>query len=100
MKYDLHRPVPGARPLIGGVESLDASRNSSDSAERDEGIIQLLREKLRDRRPGGRPAEDRTPGPKVSQGEDKYEPQRLSRRICWQYDSSARKVPLLRRHYI
>jgi hypothetical protein len=32
--------------------------------------------------------------------EDKYEPQRLSRKICWQYDINAKKIPLLRRHYI
>ena len=43
----------------------------------------------------------RGPGAQRPAGEeDKYEPQRLSRKILWQYDSSAKKVPLLRRHYI
>lgn len=31
---------------------------------------------------------------------DRYEPQRLTRKITWQYDGQARKVPLLRRAYI
>jgi hypothetical protein len=99
MREDIARPILDSRPLVGGVESMDPSRAGSN--ERDEAIIQLLREKLRGRGHGDpalkprRRATDKAPA-----GEDKYEPQRLSRKICWQYDSSGRKVPLIRRHYI
>jgi hypothetical protein len=103
MRYELHHPEFAGgpdRPLVGGVEALDAGRPAPRGEERDEAIIQLLREKLKARDPGNRsatpPARDGEAGP----GEDRYEPQRLGRKICWQYDASARKVPLLRRHYI
>jgi hypothetical protein len=59
----------------------------------------LLREKLKGRGPSEARLGD-GPGPASRVGEDKYEPQRLGRKICWQYDHTARKVPLLRRHYI
>jgi len=36
----------------------------------------------------------------TTEAEDKYEPQRLTRKIVWQYDSSAKRIPLLRRDYI
>lgn len=98
MRYELHHPEYAGRPdrpLVGGVEALDAGRPAPRGEERDEAIIQLLREKLKARDPGNRPATQAAPD-----GEDRYEPQRLGRKICWQYDASARKVPLLRRHYI
>ena len=100
MRYELHHPVSGTRPLVGDVEALDASKPAMGE-ERDEAIIRLLREKLKGRNPDSRmAAQAGDPALDGPQGEDKYEPQRLSRKICWQYDSSARKVPLLRRHYI
>jgi hypothetical protein len=88
------------RPLVGDVETLGdpAPGRNRDREDRDETIIRLLRGKLKDREPGNMPAT--VPGAEGPEGEDKYEPQRLSRKICWQYDSSAHKVPLLRRHYI
>lgn len=100
-RYELHHPAYAGRPdrpLIGGVEALDGSRGAPRGEERDEAIIQLLREKLKTRDPGNKAAT--RPGPAASGDSDKYEPQRLGRKICWQYDASARKVPLLRRHYI
>jgi hypothetical protein len=58
-----------------------------------------LRQRLKERH--GNTYDTRLPARKRPAGEeDKYEPQRLNRKICWQYDSSAKKVPLLRRHYI
>lgn len=102
MRFELHHPGADSseRPLIGDVEPADAA-HPGRGEERDEAILRLLREKLR-----GRPAPPK-PAPKArpaasgnGESEDKYEPQRLSRKICWQYDHSARKVPLLRRHYI
>lgn len=102
MRFELHHPgaESSERPLVGDVESAGAARSGSGE-DRDEAILQLLREKLR-----GRPAQPkaspkaRPPVPSDPESEDRYEPQRLSRKICWQYDQSARKVPLLRRPYI
>lgn len=96
MRYDLHHVIPGARPLIADVEPADATRPGAE--ERDDAMLELLREKLKGRQGNNQG----TSGTRRSaaEGEDKYEPQRLGRKICWQYDSTARKVPLLRRHYI
>jgi hypothetical protein len=102
MRFELHHPGADSteRPLVGGVEPTDGAR-PGHGEERDEAIIRLLREKLR-----GRPApQQQAPKPRPAasvdgESEDRYEPQRLSRKICWQYDQSARKIPLLRRHYI
>lgn len=100
MWYEFRQSVPDNRPLVGDVEAIDASRASTGD-ERDDAIIRQLREKLKGRNQGNKAA-TKAGSAAVDgvQGEDKYEPQRLSRKICWQYDSSARKVPLLRRHYI
>src|SRR5258708_33558712 len=97
MRHDLERPVSAVRPLVGEVEKPGAIPQDSGK-DRDEDIILALRRKLSERN-----SNDTVPAPrrKGPAGEaDKYEPQRLSRKICWQYDSSAKKVPLLRRHYI
>lgn len=87
--------------MVGGVERLEGTPGGA-SKDRDEDIISLLREKLKDR--AGRNAKDTQAGMNFLNGpagdQDKYEPQRLSRKICWQYDNNAKKVPLLRRHYI
>lgn len=101
MRYELHRPgTAGVTPLVNDVEPLDRPKHGS-TGERDEAIIQLLREKLKDRGQGNsKDTQGGAPTAGDSQGEDKYEPQRLSRKIVWQYDSAARKVPLLRRPYI
>lgn len=101
MRFDLHRPdaAPTERPLVGNVEALDSAR-PGHSEDRDEAIISLLREKLKGRQPAPKAAAPRPGQAPEPTGEDKYEPQRLNRKIVWQYDSTARKVPLLRRHYI
>ncbi|MDQ3002079.1 MAG: hypothetical protein M3Y08_12575 [Fibrobacterota bacterium] len=101
MRPDLERPAPEKLPMVGGVEKLEGTPGGAYK-DRDEDIISLLREKLKERT--GRNAKDTKAGMKFLNGpegdEDKYEPQRLSRKICWQYDINAKKVPLLRRHYI
>ncbi len=102
MRYELHHPgaVSSERPLVSDVEPSDAARPGRDEG-RDEAIIQLLREKLRGRPSPKKPAPEAPPVASGDDGsEDRYEPQRLSRKICWQYNQNARKVPLLRRHYI
>jgi hypothetical protein len=103
MRYELHRPgTAGVTPLVTDVEALDRPKPGR-SDDRDEAILQLLREKLKDRDPEARKKamEAATGGSGAEAGgEDKYEPQRLNRKIMWQYDSTARKVPLLRRNYI
>ncbi len=98
MRNDLERPLASVRPLVSGVEKAEGAPKAFDQ-ERDEDILLMLRRKLKER------SMDATPGQaskrKGGAGEeDKYEPQRLSRKICWQYDINAKKVPLLRRHYI
>ncbi|MEO6095059.1 MAG: hypothetical protein ABIW76_05075 [Fibrobacteria bacterium] len=93
------RPVAAVRPLVADVEALEGTPKGADP-ERDESILMMLREKLRERKGnayGNWAPDSRKP---AKGEEDKYEPQRLNRKICWQYDSSAKKVPLLRRHYI
>ncbi len=106
VRVDMERPILNSRPLVGELEAIDGSRSElpdeSQNSSRDEGIINQLRNKLAARpqgnvnATGGRRASDK----RLTSEEDKYEPQRLSRKICWQYDQSAHKVPLLRRHYI
>jgi hypothetical protein len=96
MRDDLDRPFPEIRPLVGSVGKTEASPKAYD---RDEDILLMLRRKLQQRN------SEATPGPAPKRRgpmgeEDKYEPQRLSRKICWQYDINAKKIPLLRRHYI
>ena len=98
MRNDLERPVISAKPLVGEVERPEGSSKSADQ-DRDEDILLMLRRKLSQRNLSdtlGQPSARKDRGSE----EDKYEPQRLSRKICWQYDGNARKVPLLRRHYI
>jgi hypothetical protein len=98
MRNDLERPILSARPLVGGVEKTDPAANAYDQ-DRDEDILLMLRRKLKERN-----SEDTPGAPPRRKGrageEDKYEPQRLNRKICWQYDINAKKIPLLRRHYI
>lgn len=93
------RPVAAVRPLVGDVEAPEGPSQGANP-ERDEDILMMLRQKLRERKGNGYGTwvpDSRRP----AQGEeDKYEPQRLNRKICWQYDSTAKKIPLLRRHYI
>lgn len=98
MREDLIRPILPDRPLVGDVEPLEAAHGAADQ-DRDRDIIMTLRQRLKDRQGS---TYDTWPAPRrrAAGEEDKYEPQRLNRKICWQYDSSAKKVPLLRRHYI
>jgi|SRR5690606_18035888 len=104
MRSDLQRLPHENRPLVGGIEQPGGSETGSRSGdrERDEDIIRMLRGKLKERANGGSGDRSAIARPaKPSPGEeDKYEPQRINRKICWQYDSNAKKVPLLRRHYI
>jgi hypothetical protein len=98
MRPDLMRPVQPVRPMVGGVEALEGQPDSA-AQERDRDVLLALRERLRER---GSAYDTWAPNPRkrAAGEEDKYEPQRLNRKICWQYDSAAKKVPLLRRHYI
>jgi hypothetical protein len=98
MRNDLERPLHSSRPLVGVVENLEASPQASDQ-DRDRDILMTLRRRLRDRSIEDTVGQGPWRQAKAS-GEDKYEPQRLNRKICWQYDVHAKKVPLLRRHYI
>ena len=90
MREDLRYPYPfQTRPLIGGVEAV-VPVTTLRGNDLQTGSLQVA-------------AKDSPAARGIligAQGEDKYEPQRLGRKICWQYDNTARKVPLLRRHYI
>jgi hypothetical protein len=103
MRPDLERPATVNRPLVGNIEAVDRQRSGlASDDDRDEAILRVLREKLKERNPvntpvtGGRRVSDK----RSSGEEDKYEPQRISRKIVWQYDNTGSKVPLLRRPYI
>ncbi len=80
-------------PLVPEVEGLfpAGQREHFERYLREERILQQLRQILR-----------RNNSPPVAEPEapDRYEPQRLTRKICWQYDVNARRIPLLRRPYI
>jgi malate synthase len=93
------RPVAAVRPLVGDIEALEGAPKGADQ-ERDEDILMMLRQKLRERKGTAYGTWPPNPGKADQSEEDKYEPQRLNRKICWQYDSTAKKIPLLRRHYI
>lgn len=93
MRTDLQLPLPGIPPLVGGVAGAEPAP-AVPERDRDEAILGFLRQRLWERSQGNR----RATGPEGDG--DKYEPQRLGRKIVWQYDGNARKVPLLRRHYI
>lgn len=96
MRPDLERPPIVSMPLVGTVPGLDGVP-ATPERDRDEAILGFLRQRLWERARGIQ----REAGSQQQRGEaDKYEPQRLSRKILWQYDASARKVPLLRRPYI
>lgn len=92
MRPDLERPVSPASPLVAGVSGPEPVP-AAPGRDRDEAILGFLRQRLWERSHGNK----RVTG---SGDEDKYEPQRLNRKIVWQYDGKARKVPLLRRPYI
>jgi hypothetical protein len=97
MRNDLERPVTADKPLIGDVERIEAATGAARN--RDEDILMILRDKLKERAAPPAPAAQnrrKTDRP----AEDKYEPQRLGRKICWQYGADGKKVPLIRRHYI
>ena len=96
MRPDLERPVLAAHPLVGGVPPAEAVPKTPER-DRDEAILGFLRQRLWERSHAGK--RDAKAAGQAGE-EDKYEPQRLNRKIMWQYDSSAKKVPLLRRHYI
>lgn len=93
MRQDLQRPVLPSVPLVGGIAG-PAPVPAMPGRDRDEAILGFLRQRTWERAQGNL----RVTHPEG--GEDKYEPQRLSRRIIWQYDGRAKKVPLLRRPYI
>jgi hypothetical protein len=82
---------PPANPAIPEVEGVwpASQREYFERRLREERILSQLRAIIRKPRPEGE-----------ENGSDRYEPQRLTRKICWQYDESARKVPILRRPYI
>ncbi len=107
-RFDLDLPLPENRPLVSGAAPVERLNGTADrgQADRDEFILSLLRHKLKARSQGNTnvTSSENPAGSaslRESSGEeDKYEPQRISRKICWQYDNAAKRVPLLRRHYI
>jgi hypothetical protein len=93
MRPDLEMPIIPPSPLVPGVTGPEPVP-SVPERDRDEAILGFLRQRLWERAHGNR----RVTSPPGE--EDKYEPQRLNRKIMWQYDGKAKKVPLLRRPYI
>lgn len=93
MRQDLERPVLPIVPLVSGVAGPEPVP-AVPGRDRDEAILGFLRQRLWERAQGNRRVTS------ADGEEDKYEPQRLNRKIMWQYDGKAKKVPLLRRPYI
>ena len=93
MRPDLERPVIPVSPLVPGVTG-PAPVPAVPERDRDEAILGFLRQRLWERAQGNKRVTS------AAGEEDKYEPQRLNRKILWQYDGNAKKVPLLRRPYI
>ncbi len=97
-KFNRDKGIDAVQPINTDI--------SQENLERDEQIVQRLQSRLRERKDKFREALRR--GLAVTSEEmpnnpvdtDHYEPQRLTRKICWQYDKAAKKVPLFRRHYI
>jgi hypothetical protein len=93
------------RPLIARLDGMQQGHDSaSDRETADERLVQLLGEFFRGGKEKRRQMLQGQPQSADSDvtedGEDKYEPQRLTRKIHWQYDRSMKKVPMLRRDYI
>jgi hypothetical protein len=78
-------------PEIEGVLPVD-EREPFEKHFRENKVLHQLRKQLRRRKSDSDTTQAEDP--------DRYEPQRLTRKICWQYDVNAHKVPLLRRPYI
>ncbi len=98
-------PAGNPSPLIGNVESLDNDVAARDYhlQQRDERMLEELRDSLNKKKKKRKEKEDEKAGEKESEeeaGEDHYEPQRLTRKICWQYDQQGRKIPMFRRPYM
>jgi|GEM_PF-1907322 len=96
---------PVERPLVAKPEG-SSGGNSYDTQGYDQGDgwMKLVGEFMRggkDRRrqllaAAGNAAKDR----ETIDEDDRYEPQRLTRKIHWQYNRDMKKVPMLRRDYI
>ncbi len=93
------------RPLVGRLEGLShdgGHRHGQDAAETR--LAQMLGDFFRGGKEKRRRLLASTQGtvqnPESDDEADKYEPQRLTRKIHWQYDRSMKKVPMLRRDYI
>lgn len=101
-----------SRPLVGQLENLANGdrydRNQPREEESsDSRLVQLMREFFRGDKEKRRrllsqanQLEALQNQAQNDEGADKYEPQRITRKIHWQYDGSMKKVPMLRRNYI
>jgi hypothetical protein len=99
------------RPLVGRLESLDngerygrGQQNNEDAS--DSRLARLISDFFRGDKEKRRrwlksdPLEALQNQAEMDEEADKYEPQRITRKIHWQYDRSMKKVPMLRRDYI
>lgn len=93
------------KPLVAQMAGMNAGSDGNTSGTDADGrLLQLIGEFLR----GGKDkrkallqkAQSEVSDPEEEGDEDHYEPQRLTRKIHWQYDSRMKKVPMLRRDYI
>lgn len=94
------------RPLISRLDGMQQGHDSSAEREpANEQWVQMLAEFFRGGKEKRRQmlqaaSQNTSDTDSDEEGEDKYEPQRLTRKIHWQYDRSMKKVPMLRRDYI
>ncbi len=113
MYTDYRHKANFQKPLIplveGGNRSFTGDRSEAqerEDIERDLQILDMLRQKLRDKQGTPQQYGQRLPPeaidkrPLLIADRDMYEPQRINRKICWQYTRDGKKVPLFRRAYI
>ncbi len=105
MNMDQLNPSAPPNPLIGNVEALDHDVAARDYhlMQRDERMLEELRDNLKKKKKKReeKKAEKENESESTDEaGEDHYEPQRLTRKICWQYDQQGKKIPMFRRPYL
>ena len=85
--------TPSAGPAVPEVDGVQPANEREPGEQRQEkSLLDRLRNMLRQN--------NREAASSSLDGADRYEPQRLTRKIHWQYDGHAHKVPMLRRPYI
>ncbi len=102
-------------PRIGVIEAIDSINPDANRQDSDAKLLRRLKQRLRKRKQSSGQSKnysaendfgDAITGQNTGAiaslftDGDHYEPQRLTRKIVWQYNQDAKKVPMFRRSYI